>query len=83
MLLDNGDIICRIVCCPDECLQQFLWDRQGFCEEWWLDADIHYFNGIIKFWLLLRDSVRPFTVAQTSVVYCLFVLELHGLLTDL
>jgi len=48
-----------------------------------MDADIHNFNGIIEFWLLLHDPVRPFTVAQASVVYCLFVLELHCLLTDL
>ena len=83
ILLDNGDLTGRVAINSDEYIQQFLWYCQGIREARWMDADIHYRHGIIESWLFHHDPVGPFTVAQTRVVYCLFVLELHCLLADL
>jgi len=48
-----------------------------------MDAYIHYRHGMLESRLFLHDIVGASPAAQTRLVYCLLVLELHCLLTDL
>ena len=83
LFTDNGDNSRGAASSSHERIQQFLRNRQGVCEAWWMDAYIHYRHGMLESRLFLHDFDSASPATQARVVYCLLLLELHRLSADL